>query len=243
MILYVIKNSITFKLAITCDQTITYFSLKPGVGNRPVITYATPEPGRLVCVISIEIGVNGDAYPAAVSQKVAKNLPVSFYSPTSGFKKYTIAWGLIKNFLICLYMYVIEDVRNFSHLHVDGFKGINHNITWISTGQCISKQISDAIQRGCTMHLIGKWRYRCNFRLKIFYNVKGTFYPICQYVSLKGFKAEHSYNIFGMHNPCDKSFQRPLILFRNKVFCESSWKIASYTYQWCFSRAPTCKWI
>ena len=67
---------------------MTAKELKPGVGNRPVITYATPEPGRLGCVISIEIGVNGAAYPAAVSQKVAKNLPVSFYSPTSGFKLY-----------------------------------------------------------------------------------------------------------------------------------------------------------
>ena len=33
-----------------------------------------------------EIGVNGDAHPAADSQKVAKNLPVSFYSPMPGFK-------------------------------------------------------------------------------------------------------------------------------------------------------------
>ena len=63
-----------------------FFHLKPGVGNRPVITYATPEPGRLGWLISIEIGVNGVAYPAAVRQKVAKNLPVSFYSPLSGFK-------------------------------------------------------------------------------------------------------------------------------------------------------------
>ena len=64
-------------------------SLKPGVGNRPVVTYATPEPGRLGCVISIEIGVNGAAYPAAVGQKVTKNLPVFFYSPTSGFNTLT----------------------------------------------------------------------------------------------------------------------------------------------------------
>ena len=62
--------------------------VKPGVGNRPVITYATSEPGRLGCVISIEIDANGAAYPAAVSQKVAKNLPVSFYSPTSGFNSF-----------------------------------------------------------------------------------------------------------------------------------------------------------
>ena len=46
----------------------------------------TPGPGRLGCVISIEIGVNGEAYPVAISQKVTKNLPVSFYSPMPGFK-------------------------------------------------------------------------------------------------------------------------------------------------------------
>ena len=45
-----------------------------------------PEPGRPDCVISIEIGVNGEAYPVAISPKVTKNIPVSFYSPTSGFK-------------------------------------------------------------------------------------------------------------------------------------------------------------
>ena len=44
-----------------------------------------PEPGIPDCVISIKIGVNGDTYPVAVSPKVTKNLPVSFYSPTSGF--------------------------------------------------------------------------------------------------------------------------------------------------------------
>ena len=32
------------------------------------------------------IGVNGDAYPVAISPKVTTNLPVSFYIPTSGFK-------------------------------------------------------------------------------------------------------------------------------------------------------------
>ena len=56
-----------------------------------------PEPGRQDCVISIGIGVNGDAYPAAVSQKVTKNLPVSFYSPMPGFKI------ILMNFLISLY--------------------------------------------------------------------------------------------------------------------------------------------
>ena len=46
----------------------------------------TPEPGRPDCVVSIPVGVNGDEYPVAVSQKVTKNLPVSFYSPMPGFK-------------------------------------------------------------------------------------------------------------------------------------------------------------
>ena len=52
----------------------------------------THEPGRLGCVISIQKGVisiqkgmNGDAYPVAISQKVMKN--ISFYSPTQGFKE------------------------------------------------------------------------------------------------------------------------------------------------------------
>ena len=44
------------------------------------------ETGRLDCIISKEIGVNGDAYPIAISQKVTKNLPASFYSPMPGFK-------------------------------------------------------------------------------------------------------------------------------------------------------------
>ena len=50
---------------------------------------------QLICVISIEIGVNGDAYPAAVSQKVTKTLPVSFYSPMSGFKGHETTLHLI----------------------------------------------------------------------------------------------------------------------------------------------------
>ena len=45
-----------------------------------------PEPGRPDCVISIEIGVNGEANPVAISPTVTKNLPVSFYSPPPGFK-------------------------------------------------------------------------------------------------------------------------------------------------------------
>ena len=47
----------------------------------------TPELGRLGCVISIQKGVNCDAYPVSFSQKVTKNLPVSFYIPTPGFNQ------------------------------------------------------------------------------------------------------------------------------------------------------------
>ena len=54
--------------------------------KRPDRYLCIPEPGRPDCAISIEIGVNGDAYPVTISPKVTKNLPVSFYSPTSGFK-------------------------------------------------------------------------------------------------------------------------------------------------------------
>ena len=61
--------------------------LHPGVGNRPVITYAhRAEPGRLGCVVSIQKCVKSDVYPVAISQKVTKNLPVSFYSPMPEFK-------------------------------------------------------------------------------------------------------------------------------------------------------------
>ena len=60
-----------------------------------------PEPGRLGCVISIEIGVKSDAYPVAISQKVTKNLPVSFYSPIPGFK-----WSVEVVILTSNYMYL-----------------------------------------------------------------------------------------------------------------------------------------
>ena len=55
----------------------------------------TPEPGRLGCVISIQKGVNCGAYPVAFSQKVTKNLPVPFYSPTQGFKTLFSTWQLL----------------------------------------------------------------------------------------------------------------------------------------------------
>ena len=60
--------------------------LKPRCWEPPSHYLCTPEPGKLDCVISIQKGVNGDAYSVAISQKVTKNLPVSFYSPTPGFK-------------------------------------------------------------------------------------------------------------------------------------------------------------
>ena len=65
----------------------------------------THEPGRLGYVIYTQKGVNGYVYPVAVSQKVMKNLPVSFYSRTPGFKKdvnifvirLSVCLGLSKN--------------------------------------------------------------------------------------------------------------------------------------------------
>ena len=59
---------------------------KPRCGEQPGHYLCTPEKGRLGCPISKQKGVNGDAYPVAISQKVTKNLPVSFYSPAPGFK-------------------------------------------------------------------------------------------------------------------------------------------------------------
>ena len=66
----------------TCDGKV----VKAQCWKPPGHYLCMPEPGRPDCLISIEIGVNGDAYPVAISPKVTKNLPVSFYSPTSGFK-------------------------------------------------------------------------------------------------------------------------------------------------------------
>ena len=47
-----------------------------------------PEPGRPDCEIYIQKGVRGDAYPVSISQKVTKNLPIFFYSPSPGFKRF-----------------------------------------------------------------------------------------------------------------------------------------------------------
>ena len=73
---------------VTKNLPVSFYSPMPGFKARcwkpPGHYLCIPEPGRPDCVISIEIGVNGDAYPAAISPKVTKNLPVSFYSPTSG---------------------------------------------------------------------------------------------------------------------------------------------------------------
>ena len=68
------------------DLTMLTLILKARCWKPPGHYLCIPEPGRPDCVISIEIGVNGDTYPVAISPKVTKNLPVSFYSPTSGFK-------------------------------------------------------------------------------------------------------------------------------------------------------------
>ena len=63
----------------------TVGGLKARCWKPPGHYQCIPEQGRPDCVISIEIGVNGDAYPVAISPKVTKILPVSFYSPMSGF--------------------------------------------------------------------------------------------------------------------------------------------------------------
>ena len=48
--------------------------IKAWCWKPPGHNLCAPEPGRPDCVISIEIGVNGDAYPVAISQKVTKLL-------------------------------------------------------------------------------------------------------------------------------------------------------------------------
>ena len=65
-------------------STLCMFLLKAQCWKLPGHYLCISEPGRPDCLISIEIGVNGDAYPVAITPKVTKNLPVSFYSPTSG---------------------------------------------------------------------------------------------------------------------------------------------------------------
>ena len=76
---------------------------KPKYLKPPGHYLCTHEPGRLGCiisiqkgVISIQKGVNGDAYPVAISQKVMKN--ISFYSPTPGFKEINAISSLKKWF-------------------------------------------------------------------------------------------------------------------------------------------------
>ena len=53
----------------------------------------TDDGQRMITIVHLSLrlrctkkGVKSVAYPVAVGQKVTKNLPVSFYSPTSGFK-------------------------------------------------------------------------------------------------------------------------------------------------------------
>ena len=53
--------------------------LKPRCWKPSWHYLCTPQPGRLGCVISIQKGLNGYAYPVAISQKVTKNLPASFF--------------------------------------------------------------------------------------------------------------------------------------------------------------------
>ena len=60
--------------------------LKPLCWKPPGHYLCTPEPGRLGCVIYIEKGVNSDAYPVAISQKVTKIYPSPFIVPRRGLK-------------------------------------------------------------------------------------------------------------------------------------------------------------
>ena len=59
--------------------------LTPQCLEPPGHYLCTHEQDGLGCVISIQICVNGDAHPVAISRKVTKNVSVSFYSPTPGF--------------------------------------------------------------------------------------------------------------------------------------------------------------
>ena len=79
--LKITKNIYKDIIQCTCDI------VKARCWKPPGRYLCTPEPGRPDCVISIEICVNGDVYPVAISQKVTKNLPVSFYSPMPGFNR------------------------------------------------------------------------------------------------------------------------------------------------------------
>ena len=80
-----------------CTTVMSVYSMNIHICWKPPGHYmylCTPEPGRLGCVISIQKGVKSDAYPVAVSQKVTKNLPVSFYNPKPGFKSPSLGGGL-----------------------------------------------------------------------------------------------------------------------------------------------------
>ena len=80
---------VTEIVQITPNTTYMYILLlifKPGCWEPPGHYLCTLESERLGCIISIQKGVNDNAYPVTVSQKVTKILPVSFYSPTPGFK-------------------------------------------------------------------------------------------------------------------------------------------------------------
>ena len=62
---------------------------KPRCLKPPGLYLCTPEPGRPGCVIFIRNGVNGDVNPVAISQKVTKNLPVSFFLSHTGVQTHS----------------------------------------------------------------------------------------------------------------------------------------------------------
>ena len=67
------------KIPASVEEAFYFTKLKVRCWKPPGHYLCIPEPGRPDCVISIEIGVNGDTYPVAISPRVTKNLPVSFY--------------------------------------------------------------------------------------------------------------------------------------------------------------------
>ena len=107
------------------------------------------EPGRLGCVISIKKGVNSDAYPVAISQKVMKN--ISFYSPTPGFKEINAISSLKKWFdQFCVASKTkqqneITFKHIFTHIRLSGDHNLHRNLL-VSPCTLIQKKIAGNYQ-------------------------------------------------------------------------------------------------
>ena len=124
---------------------------KPKYLKPPGHYLCTHEPGRLGCVISIQKGiisiqkgVNGDAYPVAISQKVMKN--ISFYSPTPGFKEINAISSLKKWFdQFCVTSKTkqqneITFQHIFTHIRLSGDHNLRRNLL-VSPCTLIQKKI------------------------------------------------------------------------------------------------------